>query len=68
MLKYNIKINEVRAMQQAAEAHRVMRLLRLPHFVENRLTDGGEVVSFALWPLFIPPPPGRFIVLISVRD
>jgi hypothetical protein len=38
---------------------------RLPHFLDNRLTDGDEV--------FIPthrPPftPGRFLVLISVRS
>jgi hypothetical protein len=33
--------------------------LRLPHFIDNRLTDGGEVVS--------PLPPGIFLVLISVR-
>jgi hypothetical protein len=27
------------------EAHRVVESLRLPHFLEYRLTDGGEVVS-----------------------
>jgi hypothetical protein len=27
------------------EAHRVVRLLWLPHFLDNRQTDGGEVVS-----------------------
>jgi hypothetical protein len=32
---------------------------RLSHFLDNRLTDGGEVVS--------PLPPGRFLVLIYVR-
>jgi hypothetical protein len=33
---------------------------RLPHFLENWLTDGGEVVKpYA--------PAGRFLVLISVR-
>jgi hypothetical protein len=37
---------------------------RLPHFLENRLTDGGEVVSLTRRPLFTP---GRFLVLISVR-
>jgi hypothetical protein len=31
---------------------------RLTHFLDNRLTDDGEVVS---------PIPGRFLVLISVR-
>jgi hypothetical protein len=39
---------------------------RLPHFLDNRLTDGGEVVtaSHAARPL----TPAGFLVLISVRD
>jgi hypothetical protein len=38
------------------------------HFLDNRLTDGGEVVSPTRRPPFTPPPPpGRFLVLISVR-
>jgi hypothetical protein len=41
--------------------------LRLPHFLDNRLTDGGKVVSLTHRPPFTPPPPGRFLVLISVR-
>jgi hypothetical protein len=32
---------------------------RLPYFLDSWLTDGG-VVSF------MPPPPGRFLALISV--
>jgi hypothetical protein len=36
---------------------------RLPHFLDNRLTDGGEVFSLTCRPL----PPGRFLVFISVR-
>jgi hypothetical protein len=36
------------------EAHRVVETSRLPHFLKNRLTDGGEVVSLtclaALYP------------------
>jgi hypothetical protein len=35
----------------------------LLHFVNNRLTDGGEVVSLTRRPPFTP---GRFLVLISV--
>jgi hypothetical protein len=34
---------------------------RLPHFLENRLTDGGEVISLT------PFTPGRYLVLISAR-
>jgi hypothetical protein len=37
---------------------------RLPHFLDSRLTDGGEVVSLTRRPPFTP---GRFLVLISVR-
>jgi hypothetical protein len=41
---------------------------RLPHVLDNRLTEGGEVVSLTRRPAaFYPPPPsGRFLVLISV--
>jgi hypothetical protein len=39
---------------------------RLPHFLDTRLTYGGEVVSLTCRPHFTPPPPGRFLVLISV--
>jgi hypothetical protein len=39
---------------------------RLPHFLDNRLTDGSKVVSLTLRPPFTPPP-GRFLILISVR-
>jgi hypothetical protein len=27
---------------------------RFPHFLDNRLTDGGEVVSIMHWPPFTP--------------
>jgi hypothetical protein len=27
---------------------------RVPHFLDNRLTDGGEVVSLMRWPSFTP--------------
>jgi hypothetical protein len=36
---------------------------RHPHFLDSQFIDGGEVVS-AGCPLY----PGRFLVLISVRD
>jgi hypothetical protein len=38
---------------------------RLPHFLDNRLTDGGKVVSLTRPPPFTPQ--GRFLILISVR-
>jgi hypothetical protein len=37
---------------------------RLPHFLDNRLTDGGKVVSFTRR---LPSTPAIFLVLISVR-
>jgi hypothetical protein len=39
---------------------------KLPHFLDNRLTDGGEVVSLTRRLLFTPP--GRSLILISVRE
>jgi hypothetical protein len=39
--------------------------LRVLQYLDNRLTDGGKVVSLTRRPLFTPP--GRFLVLISVR-
>jgi hypothetical protein len=37
---------------------------RLPHFVDSPLTDGGELSALRAGR---PLPPGRFLVLISVR-
>jgi hypothetical protein len=37
--------------------------LRLPRFLDSRLTDGGKVVSLTCRPPFTT---GRFVVLISV--
>jgi hypothetical protein len=34
-------------------------MLRIPHFLDNRFTDGGEVIR--------PKVPGRFLELISIR-
>jgi hypothetical protein len=39
---------------------------RLPHFIDNRLRDGGEVVSLTRQTPALYPP-RRFLVLISVR-
>jgi hypothetical protein len=38
---------------------------RLPYFLDNRLTDGGKVVSLTRRPPFTPQ--WRFLVLFSVR-
>jgi hypothetical protein len=39
--------------------------LRVSYLLDSRLTDGGKVVSLTCQPHFTPP--GRFLVLISVR-
>jgi hypothetical protein len=39
---------------------------RLPHFLDNQLTDGGEVVSLTRWPLFTPRKiPGTRLLELS---
>jgi hypothetical protein len=38
---------------------------RLSHLLNNRLTDGGKVVSITRRPRFTPP--GMFLVLISIK-
>jgi hypothetical protein len=40
------------------------KMLRPPHFLDNRLTYGSKDLSFMHWQ---PLTPGRFLVLISVR-
>jgi hypothetical protein len=40
----------------------------LPHFLDNQLTDDGEVVRFTRRPAGRTLPQGRFLVLISVRS
>jgi hypothetical protein len=59
-------INKVKLpLSQAVETHTVVRRWSSPHFLDNRLTDGGEVVSLrAGRPPFTPR---RFLVLLSVR-
>jgi hypothetical protein len=51
-------------LQQALEAHRVVRRPCSHILLDNRLTDGGEFISPRRRPLFTP---GWFLVLISVR-
>jgi hypothetical protein len=54
-------------MKEAMEAHRSLETLGLPHFVHNRLTDGGEGCQ-PYAPTGHPLLSGMFLVLISVRD
>jgi hypothetical protein len=42
-------------LQQAALANRVVKKSRLPHFLDNRLTDGGKVVSLTRQPAALYP-------------
>jgi hypothetical protein len=44
-------------------------MLRLPHFLHNRLTDGGEVVSLARRPSFTPRniPGINKIIIVNIR-
>jgi hypothetical protein len=43
------------SLYEAVEAHRVVReTSRLPHSLDNRLRDGGEVVSLTGRPFFTP--------------
>jgi hypothetical protein len=53
------------SLYRAVEAHKV-ETSRLLHFLDNRLTYGGEVVSLTLR-AGSPLPPGKFLVLISVN-
>jgi hypothetical protein len=46
-------------------AGRGCEMSRMPHLLDNRLTDGGEVVSIMRWPR--PTPQKHFLVLISVQ-
>jgi hypothetical protein len=47
MVKEKAKLS----LKQVMEAHWVVRI---PHFLENRLTEDGEVVSLMRRPLFTP--------------
>jgi hypothetical protein len=52
-------------LKQTLEAYR-LEMSRIPHRLDNRLKDGGEVVSLKRLPRFTPFP-CIFMVLISVR-
>jgi hypothetical protein len=42
--------------------------LRLPHFLDNRLTDGGEVVSLTRWPPFTPQVDSWYSFLLEAES
>jgi hypothetical protein len=51
----NVKITKVKlSLLQAVEAHRVARCRNFHIHLDNRLTDGGEVVSLTCRPPFTP--------------
>jgi hypothetical protein len=41
---------------------------RLPHFVDNRLTEGGEVVSLTRWPPFTPQEDSWYSFLLETES
>jgi hypothetical protein len=41
---------------------------RLPHFLDNRLTDGGEVVSLMHRPLFAPQESPWYSFLLEAES
>jgi hypothetical protein len=41
---------------------------RLPHFLENRLTDGGEVVSLTRLPPFTPQEDSWYSFLLEAES
>jgi hypothetical protein len=41
--------------------------LKLPHFLDNRLTDGGKVVSLTLQPRFTPQEKSWYSFLLEAE-
>jgi hypothetical protein len=54
MFKNFMNIKAKLSLLQAVEAHSVCETSRLPHFLDDRLTDGGKVVSLSRRPPFNP--------------
>jgi hypothetical protein len=56
------------SLLQAVKAHRVVRRSRLPQFLDNRLTDGGEVVSLTRRPPFTPQEDSWYSFLLEAES
>jgi hypothetical protein len=41
---------------------------RLPHFLDNRFTDSGEIVSLTLWPPFTPQEDSWYSFLLEAES
>jgi hypothetical protein len=50
------------------EAHRVVRRLRVPQYLDNRLTDGGKVVSLRRRQPFIPQEGSWYSFLLEAES
>jgi hypothetical protein len=66
----NTRQDAVHKIDHIGTSYEYLRRIRgapssLPHFLDNRLTDGGEVVNLMRRP---PLPSGRILVLNSDRD
>jgi hypothetical protein len=59
------KVKSKTILVTCREGPECREMSRLPHFLDNRLTDGGKSCQpYAPATLY---PPGRFLILISVR-
>jgi hypothetical protein len=52
----------------ALEAHSVVKTSRLPHFLDSRLADGGEVVSLTRPPPFTSQEDSRNSFLLEAES
>jgi hypothetical protein len=55
------------SLYQAVKAHRV-EMSRLPHFLHNRLIDGGEVVSLTRRPPSTPQEDPWYSLLLEAES
>jgi hypothetical protein len=55
------------SLQQAVKAHKVVRRRGSHIFLNNRLTDGGEVVSLTRRPTFTPQDDSWYSFLLEAE-